>query len=132
MHAMFPAGLPEGEEILPDAEEMMDSFLVGERQLLRYANQKMEELYDLSALSALTLIWAVYRQYRGLRFDPLTRSEAVSAALVYTCLLQRGQRPSISKLARHFGCSIRRLTYYACRITEVLSRLEEEKNDEDS
>ena len=132
MRAMFPAGLPEGEEILPDAEEMMDSFLVGERQLLRYANQKMEELYDLSALPALTLIWAVYRQYRGLRFDPLTRSEAVSAALVYTCLLQRGQRPSISKLARHFGCSIRRLTYYACRITEVLSRLEEEKNDEDS
>lgn len=124
MKTIFPADTAVEGEILPKPEDLMETLLVGERQLIRYANEVMEAEYKLSALPELALMWVVYRRQRELDFDPLTNSEAASAALVYNYLLRRGQRVSIGKLSKQFGCSSRRLVYYARRIADILERTE--------
>lgn len=128
MKAMLPAE-PDVAASIPDAEQLLDELLVGERQLLRYADQVLREEYDISALAALTLMWAVYRRNRGMRFDPLVCSEAVSAALVYIYLLQHGKKPRIEKIARQFGCKVRRVAFYASRIACVLEEYEGETEE---
>ena len=129
MRAMFPTSAEAGA-VLPDSGEMLDELLVGERQLLRYANEVLEEVYDVSALAQLTMMWAVYRRHRGLSSDPLVHSEAISAALVYLYLTRHGVDVTLGRIADEFGCSMRRLTYYACRIAGVLERLEGDAEDE--
>lgn len=131
MRALLP-GAVEESDMLTDSDALLEGFMVGERQLLRYANEVLEQDYDISALAPLTMMWAVYRQHRGLRADPLVHSEAVSAALVYLYLMQRKTKATLGQVARRFGCSLRRLTYYAGRIAGVLERLEGDTQDENS
>ena len=116
--------------MLPDSDEMLDEMLVGERQLLRYANEVLEEVYDVSALAQLTMMWAVYRRHRGLHTDPLMHSEAISAALAYLYLTRHGSEVTLGEISDEFGCSMRRLTYYTGRIAGVLERLEGDIKDE--
>ena len=129
MRAMFPTSAEE-EAMLPDSDEMLDEMLVGERQLLRYANEVLEEVYDVSALAQLTMMWAVYRRHRGLHTDPLMHSEAISAALAYLYLTRHGSEVTLGEISDEFGCSMRRLTYYTGRIAGVLERLEGDIKDE--
>lgn len=129
MRAMFPTSAEE-EAMLPDSDEMLDEMLVGERQLLRYANEVLEEVYDVSALAQLTMMWAVYRRHRGLHTDPLMHSEAISAALAYLYLTRHGSGVTLGEISDEFGCSMRRLTYYTGRIAGVLERLEGDIKDE--
>ena len=128
---VLPAGASEEGLVASDSETMLEDFLVGERQLLRYASEMLEDAYDVSALPALAMIWAVYRRHRGLRYDPLVSSEAASAALCYVYFLQRGERANVGELAKLFGCSERRLVFYAGLIAGVLDKLEGETKDED-
>lgn len=124
MRTVFPANASIEGNVVPKPEELMETLLVGERQLIRYANEVLEDEYRLSAMPELALMWAVYRRGRELDFDPLTNTEAASAALVYNYLLRCGKRVSISKLAKQFGCSQRRLVYYARHIADILERSE--------
>jgi len=131
LEEILPAGASEEGLAASDSEAMLEEFLVGERQLLRYAAEMLEDAYDVSALPALTMIWAVYRRNRGLRYDPLVSSEAASAALVYIYFMQRGKRVPLKELSELFGCSERRIVFYAGRIAGVLDKLEGETKDED-
>ena len=132
MRSMMPNDGDMDSVILPDAEPLMEEFLVGERQLIRYAAEVLEDDYDISALPALAMMWAIYRKYRGLRTDPIICTEAGAAALTYAYLMRHGKKEALGKVARRFGCSVRKLVYYAGRILETLENYEGETKDEDS
>ena len=132
MNAVFPTERSFNGAILPDAEELMDGLMVGERQRIRCAGAVLEEEYGMSETSSLTLMWTLYRRNRGMRFDPLINAEAAAAALVYNFLLLRGQQPSFDALISIFGCSRRKLIYYAGHMAEILERLEGDTHDENS
>ena len=127
---VFPTAEGAALSMMPDADDLLDGMMVGERQLVRYANDVLEQDYDLSALPVLALTWAIYRQRRGGRAEPLVQSETVSAALVYRYLTTHGRRVRLERVARRFGCSARRLRYYVNRIAGVFARMEEETRDE--
>lgn len=126
MKAMFPADHVVEGTVLPESSSILEGMLVGERQLIRYAGEMLEDYYNMSAEPELALLWAVYRRGRGTHSDPLTNSEAASAALVYNFLLMKGEKPSFVKLADQFGCSLRRLIFYTGRIADILERSEGE------
>lgn len=126
MNEIFPVEQECEGNILPETEEIMRELLVGERQLIRYANEMLEEKFGMSAMAELAAMWVVYRQRRGLFTDPLTNSEAASAALIYNYLLRHKMNASVDELTELFGCSRRRLVYYASRIAD---RLEQTKGE---
>lgn len=132
LREVFPAESSQAEAELPEGEMLMQDFLVGERQLLRYAAEVLEAEYDVCALSELALMWAYYRKFRGMNFDPLTRSESVSAALAYVYLRQHDGEADPEKIVRQFGGSLRRMCYYASRIFAILERSEGMTKDENS
>ena len=74
------------------------------------------------------MLWARYRQDRGTNYDPIMSTDAGAAALVYSYLALHGKRPSLERAARRFGCSVRRLAFYAGRI---VSTLEEDEGETD-
>ena len=69
--AIMPARTGLGPGFMPDTKAMMDRLGVGERQLVRYADEVLRREYGLSALSQLLLIWSAYRQLRGTYVDPV-------------------------------------------------------------
>ena len=117
------AGLTEG--ILPDDERLLAGLPVGERQLVRYADESLARRTGASALKALTLMWTAYRNLRGTDADPLTHTQAAAAALVYSYLLFYGEKPSVTALSREFRCPGRQLVYYARRLAGCMEKLEE-------
>lgn len=124
MKRLFPAENVVEDAVLPEVESMLNEMLVGERQLIRYTADVLEDEYGFAAHSELALLWAVYRRGRGTHADPLINTETASAALAYNYLLMHRKRPSIARLAKQFGCSPRRLVFYARRIAEILERSE--------
>ena len=130
MAKVFPVDAGAAQSMMPDADALMAGMTVGERQLLRYANDVLEQDYDISALPVLALTWAIYRQRRGGNAEPLVQSDTVSAALVYRYLTTHGRHARIGRVAKRFGCSVRRLKYYVNRIAGVFARLEGETKDE--
>lgn len=130
MAKVFPVDAGAAQSMMPDADALMAGMTVGERQLLRYANDVLEQDYDISALPVLALTWAIYRQRRGGYAEPLVQSDTVSAALVYRYLTTHGRHAHIGRVAKRFGCSVRRLKYYVNRIAGVFARLEGETKDE--
>ena len=107
---------------LVDADALLADLPVGERQLVRFADEVLDREYDVQALAALALMWSSYRKLRGMRGDPLKRIEASAGALAYNYLLANGQRPQIRRLARHFGADTRQLVFCARRIAACLER----------
>ena len=116
---------------LPDAEAMLSRLGVGERALVRYADEVLQQEYGVSGLTQLTLMWTAYRQLRGTRMDPLLRVESAAAALAYNYMLIYGPKPDIHRLARDFGCARRQLVFCARRIAGSLERIGEITSDED-
>ena len=123
------AGLNDG--FLPDAEAMLSRLGVGERQLVRYADEVLRREYDVSGLTQLTLMWTAYRQMRGTHTDPLLRVESAAAALAYNYMLLYGPKPDLNRLAEKFGCVPRQLVFCARRIAGSLDRIGETTSDED-
>ena len=107
---------------LVDIDALMSGLPVGERQLVRFADEVLDYDYDIRALPALALMWSGYRAMRGLRGDPLKRIEASAGALAYNYLLLNGMTPRIGKLARQFGCDARQLVFCARRMAACLER----------
>ena len=124
---IMPAGSGLGRSLLPDPKLMMARLGVGERQLVRYADEVLRHDYDISALPQLLLMWSAYRQLRGTAADPLRCVGAGAAALAYNYMLIYGPKPQIDKLAGQFGCDARQLVYYARRIAGCLERITEDK-----
>ncbi len=122
-------GLNNG--FLPDAEAMLSRLGVGERQLVRYADEVLQQEYGISGITQLTLMWTAYRQLRGTRTDPLLRVESAAAALAYNYMMIYGPKPNIHRLARAFGCAPRQLVFCARRIAGSLERIGEITSDED-
>ena len=124
--AIMPARTGLGPGFMPDAKAMMDRLGVGERQLVRYADEVLRREYGLSALSQLLLIWSAYRQLRGTYVDPVRCVGGGAAALAYSYMLVYGPQPDVATLAEQFGCDVRQLVYYARRISGCLDRIARE------
>jgi len=99
---------------------------VGERQLVRYADEVLQREYGIAALSHLLLIWSAYRQLRGTSMDPVRCVGGGAAALAYSYMLVYGPKPDAGTLAEQFGCDARQLVYYARRIASCLDRIARE------
>lgn len=117
------AGLTEG--MLPDVDALLSRLSVGERQLVRYADEVLQSAYGVEAMTPLILMWTAYRQLRGTHADPLRCIDAAAAALAYNYLLVYEKRPGIGEIARAFGCPIRQMLYYARRIAGSIERITE-------
>ena len=124
--AIMPARTGLGPGFMPDAKAMMDRLGVGERQLVRYADEVLRREYGLSALSQLLLIWSAYRQLRGTYVDPVRCVGGGAAALAYSYMLVYGPQPDVATLSEQFGCDVRQLVYYARRISGCLDRIARE------
>lgn len=120
---IMPARAELGDSLLPDPEEMLKRLGVGERRLVRYADQILCERYDISALTHLLLLWSAYRQFRGTAADPLCCVSGASAALAWNYLVSVGRECDADALARDFGCDVRQLVYYARRMAGCLERI---------
>ena len=130
-NAFMPDSTGLGDGFLPDAEAMLSRLGVGERQLVRYADEVLQREYDVSGLTQLTLMWTAYRRLRGTRTDPLLRVESAAAALAYNYMRLYGPKPDVDRLARSFGCAPRQLVFCARRIAGSLERIGEITSDED-
>ena len=128
---LMPQSTGLGDGFLPDAETMLSRLGVGERQLVRYADEVLKREYDVSAQTQLLLMWTAYRQLRGTRTDPLLRIDSAAAALAYNYMLIYGPEPDLSKLARDFGCVERQMVFCARRIAGCLEKIGGFTSDED-
>ena len=123
---IMPARTGLGAGFMPDTRAMMARLGVGERQLVRYADEVLQREYGVSALSHLLLVWSAYRQLRGTRVDPVRCVGGGAAALAYSYMLVYGPKPDVATLAKQFGCDGRQLVYYARRIASCLDRIARE------
>ncbi len=121
--AIMPEASGLGLALLPDPQLMLGRLGVGERQLVRYADEVLRQEYDVSALPQLLLMWSAYRQLRGTKADPLRCVAGGAAALAYNYMLIYGPKPETGALAKAFGCDERQLVYYARRIAGCLERI---------
>ena len=128
---LMPQSTGLTDSFLPDGEAMLSRLGVGERQLVRYADEVLRREYDLSAQTQLLLMWTAYRQLRGTRTDPLLRIDSAAAALAYNYMLIYGPEPDIHKLAKAFGCVERQMVFCARRIAGCLEKIGGFTSDED-
>ena len=117
---VLPRPMDVTGEVLVDADALLEKMSVGDRQLVRYADEVLREEYKLSARPLLALMWTTYRRLRGTHGDAIKRVDAAAAGLAYNLLTMGGQRPGIAKLARDFGCPARQLVFCARRIAGCL------------
>ena len=123
--AIMPAGAGLDSGFMPDPEGMLSRLGVGERQLVRYADEVLQREYDVSALPQLVMMWTAYRQLRGTAADPLRCVGGGAAALAYNYMLIYGPKPDVNALAQAFGCDARQMIYYARRIAGCLGKIGE-------
>ena len=109
-------------EALVDSEEILSSLPVGDRQLVRYADEVLEKEYGISARPVLALMWQSYRHMRGTRGDPLKRVDAAAGALACGFLMATGQKPSFRRLSKAFNCPPRQLVFYAAHLVDRLEK----------
>lgn len=119
---IMPASGENVGAALVDIDALLSELPVGERQLVRFASEVLEDQYGLRVLAPLAMLWVSYRRTRGTKGDPLKRMEASAGALAYYFLLTGGRRPGIAKLARHFGSTPRQLVFCARRIASAMER----------
>ena len=121
--SILPSGSGLSDGLLPDADALIARLTVGERQLVRYADEVLEYDFGVSARMPLTLMWSTYRQMRGTHADPLRCIDAASAALAYNYLMLCDKRPDVRDITRAFHCDMRQMVYYARRIAACLERI---------
>lgn len=131
MGRIMPPDMDVTDGLLPEAEGVLAGMPVGERQLVRFADDVLSQEYGVEALSALALLW---RGYRGAcqRNDPLVCTQEAAAALAWNYLLQHGRRVSVAELARKFACRKRRMVFYASHMAAVLECYEEADQEQDN
>lgn len=119
---VLPHPMDATGEALVDADALLSGMNVGDRQLVRFADDILQQEYNISARPLLALMWQRYRRTRGTRGDALKRMDSAAAALALSYLVLNGKSPSIARLARQFGCSERQLVFCARRIADRIDR----------
>lgn len=119
---IMPATADNVGAALVDIDALLSDLPVGDRQLVRFADEVLDLDYGVHALPALAMLWSGYRKLRGMRGDPLKRIEASAGALAYNLLLSNGATPDIGLLSKRFGCNTRQLVFCARRIASCLER----------
>ena len=95
---------------------------VGERQLIRYTADVLEDRYGLDARVPITVMWIGVRR-DGMRRNPrLDDTEAICAALSWCFLDALDQRIPLKTLAKLFGSGLRRTEYYRSHIARYLKK----------
>lgn len=126
MRKVLPPGVDERDGLLPDSEMLLSNVPVAIRQAARFADDVLEREYRVSALVPVALI--LIRAYA--RYPEIARSRErinpMAAAAAYCYLEHREAKPKFLRLSRQFGCSVRRLVYYAARFAGAI---EEEASD---
>lgn len=131
MRKLMPPDMNIQDGMLPEASQLLADMPVGERQLVRFADEVLSAEYGITACSALALMWQAYRhEYHGDR-DPLVCTQEAAAALAWNYLLSHGRKPRPARLARQFACRERKMVFYARRLAAVLEKYEGYGRDED-
>lgn len=120
MSRLTPPDMDLRNDLVADTDSMLAEMPVGERQLVRFADEVLAREYGEHALPALIFDWQAYRNMRGSRWDPLVCTQEAAAALAWNYLLKHGRKPSVGELARQFECRPRRMVFYARRMAAVL------------
>ena len=128
---LMPPDMDMTDGLLPEADDVLGRMPVCERQLVRFADEILSRDYGINAAAALALMWTGYREMRKPVKDALVCTQEAAAALAWNYLLQHGRSTSVNKLSRQFGCSPRRMVFYARRMAAVLEKYGRNTRNED-
>ena len=117
---IMPKPMDASGEILVDADEILKHLPVGDRQVIRYADEVLLREFGIAARPVLALMWSTYRRIRGTKADPIRRVDSAAAALACNYLLSAGEKIDMGRLSKAFDCPLRQLSYYAQHITSRL------------
>lgn len=98
---------------MPTEEEAMETLSVGEKQMIRYAAEYVEDRYRDYPVADIALIWRAFEESRGSLGVSMVSTEAGSAALAMCYLNMRGKLDDIFSVSRWYGCSPRQAAYIA-------------------
>ena len=110
---------------LPTEEEAMETLSVGEKQMIRYAAEYVEDKYRDYPVADVALIWRAFVEKRGALGVSMVATEAGSAALAMCYLNMRGLNDDIYTVSRWYGCSARQAAYVAKLIRNTMNSVEE-------
>ena len=131
MEKLMPPDMDVQDGMLPESADLLEDMPIGERQLVRFADEILSREYGITACSALTLMWQAYRHGCRKDTDPLVCTQEAAAALAWNYLLAHGKNAKPAKLAAQFECRLRRMVFYARHMAAVLERFEGNKPNED-
>lgn len=105
---------------MPSEEEIMGAMSVGEKQMIRYAADYVEDTQGDYPVADIALIWNAFVEAKGSAPDPVCRSEAGSAALAMVYLQMKDCADDIYSISRWYGCSPRQAAHIARRLRDVI------------
>ena len=106
---------------MPTEEELMSRFSVGEKQMVRYAAEYVEEKYRDYPVADIALIWSEFKKRRGSHGVRMVSTEAGSAALAMSYLNMTGKMEDIFTVSKWYGCSSRQAAYVARLMRNCIS-----------
>lgn len=110
---------------MPTEEELMGDFSVGEKQMIRYAAEYVEDKYRDYPVADIALIWRAFEENRGFMGVSMVSTEAGSAALAMCYLNMKGKNDDIYTVSRWYGCSPRQAAYIARLIRNSIQSVPE-------
>ncbi len=110
---------------MPTEDELMGNFSVGEKQMIRYAAEYVEDKYRDYPVADIALIWHAFKEHRGSLGVSMVSTEAGSAALAMCCLNMKGKNDDIYTVSRWYGCSPRQAAYIARLIRNSIQSVPE-------
>ena len=131
LDVIMPSRVQGMGSALVDIDGLLKELPVGERQLVRYADEVLTREYDVHALPMLAMLWTGYRKARAVRCEPLTRMESSAAALAYSYMVIAGMGPDLDVLAKQFRCDLRQLVFCCKWMQGVMNKKIEGESDED-
>lgn len=128
MQRMLPPSVDEEDGMLPESDQVLEGLPLTMRQAAKYADRVLEEVWGVSALPALAVMFL--RVWNACPSLPRSRErvEVLAAASAYCYLKLHEYKVRFDKIAREFGCSFRRVVYYAARMADALEEEENEGN----
>ena len=110
---------------MPTEEETMETFSVGEKQMVRYAAEYVEDRYRDYPVADIALVWRAFKERRGALGVSMVSTEAGSAALAMCYLNMKGKQDDIFTVSRWYGCSPRQAAYIARLIRNSINQVPE-------
>ncbi|MBQ8971760.1 MAG: tetratricopeptide repeat protein [Clostridia bacterium] len=123
-------GVTAEELLMRDQDVNLERFPVGERQMLRYTAQVLDDEYGVQAMPSLAMTWMAYRTAVDRTRDPLHCTEPFCAALAYLHLRRIEADVSIPDVCRVFGATSRQVHYYANRVVHSIEHMGERTNED--